>query len=193
MIELLNLYSDISNQDSKLFESLVDTFLISKGDYLLFDGEIQDKLFLIKSGVTATYLDNDAKQKYIDFSYQNRFAVDIRSFIKQSQSEFCIRCLDDSEVQSISFNNLQTIFDKSPKIERAFRILTENLLIASIEKSIIMETKNINDRFKWVMNKKPELFKLLPNKLIASYINIDITNFSKLYKQYCLKENLIYR
>ena len=184
MIEILSLYNAISNSDKQLFESNVGSRKYNKGDLVLFDGEIQDNIFLVRNGLLMMYYDGKEKNHVIDFAYSNRFCVDINSFSNQSPSMYSIECMEDSEVESISYEALMNVFEKSRDIERAYRILTERILSSVIKRHLNLSCLSIKERFQQVIAARPELFSLVQHKYIASYLNIDPTNFSKLFNQF---------
>ncbi|TXF74875.1 Crp/Fnr family transcriptional regulator [Chryseobacterium sp.] len=181
MVEILNLYSSISSSDRKSLESKVGSDTFKKGDLILIDGEIQDKLYLVRKGLLLTYFDNGEKRKVIDFAYKNRFAVDIDSFSNQDKSIYCIECMEDSLVEFIHYEDLMNLFDLSKDIERAYRILTEKILCSVLKRNLELSCLSIEERFFQTVCKRPELFNVVQHKYIASYLNINPTNFSKLY------------
>lgn len=192
MIEILSLYNKIPFDEKKQFESSVSSFKKRKGDFLLFDGDIQDNLFMIKDGVAVLYDDSGINRRIIDFFYNNRFCADFISFTNRTVSEYCIECLSDCTVEFISYENLYQKLDQAKAIERAYRILIEKMLTAALQKNKNQKALCMEERFKLIMHHKPELFKLVSHKYIASYINIDVTNFSKLYNKYCIRNGLLY-
>lgn len=192
MIEILSLYNKIPFADKKLFESSVNSIETKKGDFLLFEGDVQDHLFMIKDGVTMLYDDTGRKRRIVDVFYNNRFCANFRSFTHQIASKYCIACFSDCTIEIISREDLYQILDQSKAIERAYRVLLEKILIAALRQNENQKILCMEDRFKLIMHNKPELFKLLPHKLIASYANIDVTNFSKLYNKYCMRNRLLY-
>ena len=192
MIEIINLYQHIPPDDRDQFVHSVITFEKKKGDFLLFDGDVQGDLFMIKSGVACLFDDSGRNRRIIDFFYHNRFCADFISFTNQIPSTYCIKCLSDSQIECISYEHLSEVLDQSRAIERAYRILLENLLIAALKQNESLKALDMEGRFKRIMHHKPELFKLVSHKYIASYINIDVTNFSKLYNKYCVKNGLLY-
>ena len=192
MIELLSLYNYIPSEHKQLFKSKTCLKTIKKGEFLLLDDEVQDQLYLIKQGILMMYFDTDEKMQVVDFAYQNRFCVDMDSFSKQEPSIFCIQAMSDGEVECISYEELQLIFDHSQDVERAYRLLIERILAAVVKKHLNRQFNNIEQRFFQLMAKRPELFKLVPHKYLASYIGIDPTNFSKLYKKHCTDNKLMF-
>lgn len=193
MVEILSLYHFIPPVEKRLFKSKIKQKNCKKGEWLLFDGEIQESLYFVRSGVLTLYFDQDKGFKIIDFAFNNRFCVDVASFSNQMPSDYCIQCLADGEIEYIAYEDLEMIFDAAPAVERAYRLLLERILAALIKKNLMLAVKSIEERFDWIMGKRPELFKLVRHKYVASYINIDPTNFSKLYKQKCLSDNLLFR
>lgn len=192
MIEILSLYNKIPFDEKKQFKSSIRSFKKKKGEFLLFDGDVQNSLFMIKEGVTFLYDDIGRERRIIDFFYNNRFCADFISFTNQIASRYCIECLSDCLIESISYRSLHKAFDQSRAIEKAYRILLEKMLIASILQNANQRQLSIEERFKQIMHRKPELFKLIPHKYIASYVNIEVTNFSKLYNKHCVKNELIF-
>lgn len=192
MIEILSLYHPIPLVQKKLLKSKTQQKEVHKGNYLLLDGEIQQQLYLVKSGMLILYFDTDKGYQIIDFAYQNRFCVDIDSFTRQKSSMYCIQCVHDCEIEFISYEDLAMVLNQSPDIERAYRLLMERVLASVIKKQLNLNIMNIEQRFYWIMHHKPELFKLVPHKYIASYINVDPTNFSKLYNRICTSGQLFF-
>jgi CRP-like cAMP-binding protein len=181
MIQILGLYHQISSLEQAEFESKVETFRLKKGEYLLMDGDVQEKMYMIKKGIAMTFLEIKDKRQVIDFSYANKFCADINSFSNQTQANYCIECATDIEIEAISYVDLMLMFEKYSNIERAYRILLEKILAAVLKKKLELSTLTIKERFHTLIASQPELFSLVSHKLIASYLNIDPTNFSKLY------------
>lgn len=181
MIQILSLYNPIPGPQQSEFEKHVERFEIKKGEYLLLDGETQDQLYLVREGLTMMYKEYGEKKLVLDFAYRNRFSVDLDSFRKQSASNYSIICMEDCTIEAIKYDELMGLFDQFPAVERAYRILSEQILVAVLSSKISLSTLSIQERFHKLIATRPELFSLVPHKHIASYLNIDPTNFSKLY------------
>lgn len=184
MIDILSLYHAIPDSDKRIFRAHCDVKQFNKNDFILIDGDVQTNLYMVKTGVAMMYGDQSDKMEVIDFAYANRFCVDIDSFSTQSSSNYCIKCLEACEVEWISYDDLEACFDASQDIERAYRRLMETVFAATIRRLLDQFSLTIEQRFERVVAQRPELFSLVPNKYIAAYLNIDPTNFSKLYKIY---------
>jgi hypothetical protein len=61
-----------------------------------------------------------------------------------------------------------------------FRKINEKLLSGFLNQHIELRTLTMAERFKIFCARSPHLLQQVPHKYIASYLDIDATNFSKL-------------
>jgi len=152
-----------------------------KNELLIVPGQVQRHLYLVKKGVQYSYFESDQKQHVIAFTYAPGLCAIPESFNFQQPSRYFLQCLSDSEFDSITFDALQHLMNESHALERIFRQLTEVVLAGVINRHMELQTLSIEERFKTFAQRSPHLLQLVPHKLLASYLHIDATNFSKLY------------
>ena len=78
---------------NKLIISLAEigeTKTITKGDYLIREGEIERNLYWVESGAVRVFYLPEFEQHVIRLRYKNSFINSLSSFIKQTPSEFFI-------------------------------------------------------------------------------------------------------
>ena len=95
---------------------------------------------------------------------------------------------EDAEVVLLSKENQEKLFQEIPKLERFFRILTENSLVANQERLMDNLSLSAEERFEKFCSKYPSLIQNVPQKQIASYIGVTPEFFSKM-KARLLKKN----
>jgi CRP-like cAMP-binding protein len=127
------------------------------------------------------YFETNDKINILGFSSPPNFCAIPESFFFQKPAKYYLTCLTDSELDYLTFESLQILFDKSQQIERLFRKLSESVIVGLINRQIEFRSTSIEERFKAFCQRSPHLLQLVPNKYIASYLAIDPTNFSKLY------------
>ncbi len=176
-----NLFHNLSAAEYNLFEEKLKTKSVKKGDFITVPGQIQRELFFVKKGVQMSYFESDSKTHVIAFTYPPYACAIPESFAFQTPSKYYLTCLTDSEFDSISYEELQTLFNQSQEIERLFRRMTEAILAGIINRHIELHSMTIEERYKTFCQRSPSLLQLVPHKYIASYLGIDPTNFSKLF------------
>jgi CRP-like cAMP-binding protein len=179
--DYFNLFHPFSDADYTLLDEKLKSKSFRKGDLITVPGQIQRELFFVKSGVQMSYFDASNKTHVIAFTYPPNLCAIPESFSFQQPSKYFLTCLTDSEMDYITFDELQKLFDHSQQIERLFRKITEVVLAGMINRHIELHSMTIEERFKTFCQRSPHLLQLVPHKYIASYLSIDPTNFSKLF------------
>jgi CRP-like cAMP-binding protein len=174
-------FHDISITDYHLLTDCLKVRSFKKGDFIIVPGQIQRDLYFVKSGVQMSYFDTDDKIYTLAFTYFPYLCGIAESFSFQVPSKYTLVCLTDSELEYLSYANLQKLVDQSQQIERLFRRMTEAMLAGMIDLHIELRAMTIEERYKTFCRKNPHLLQLVPHKYIASYLGIDPTNFSKLF------------
>lgn len=152
-----------------------------KGDSIVVPGQVQHELYFINEGVQMSYAESDRKIHVIAFTYPPNLCALPESFSFQAPSRYHLVSLTDSEMEYITFSQLQELFQESQEIERLFRRMTEAVLAGMINRHVELHAMSIEERYRIFCERSPHLLQLVPHKYIASYLGIDATNFSKLY------------
>jgi CRP-like cAMP-binding protein len=179
--EFFKQFHDISLAEYHLLVDCLKTKSFRKGDFITMPGQIQRELFFVKSGVQMAYFETDDKIYTLVFTYSPHLCAIAESFSFQAPSKYHLICLTDSEMDYISYENLQKLLNQSQQIERLFRRMTEAMFAGMTNLHIELRAMNIEERYKEFCRKSPHLLQLVPHKYIASYLGIDPTNFSKLF------------
>ena len=183
-MDLLQLLKSVHNIDEEAFDLLLSEFTVKtfpRGSYIVQPGEIQRQFYFVIKGVQMSYFNSGEKQHVINFTYAPFPCAVPGSFMLQKPSTYYLKCLTATEMNCISYDTLQKLFDKSQQIERLFRKMTELLLAGTINRIIELHTLTIEEQFKVFTQRSPHLLQQVPHKYIASYLGIDHTNFSKLF------------
>ncbi|RBL88350.1 Crp/Fnr family transcriptional regulator [Chitinophaga flava] len=175
-------FHDISLADYHLLIENLQHRSFKKGDSIIVPGQIQRDLYFVKSGVQMASFEGD-KTYVIDFSYFPFLCAIAESFSFQVPSKYFLTCLTDSELEYISYEQLQGLLDQSQQIERLFRRMIEAMLAGMVDLHINLRAMTIEERYRVFCQRSPQLLHLVPHKYIASYLGIDPTNFSKLFNQ----------
>jgi CRP-like cAMP-binding protein len=178
-----NQFHDISTADYKLLADQFRTKTFDKGEHITVPGQVQKELYFVRSGVQMSYFEAREKTHVIAFTYPPNLCAIPESFQFQAPSKYYLTCLTHSELDSIRFDALQQLFDRSQQLERLFRKMTEAVLAGIINRHIELHALSIEERYKIFCRRSPQLLQMVPHKYIASYLRIAPTNFSKLFNK----------
>jgi CRP-like cAMP-binding protein len=182
-LEFLRSFHPISNEGYELLASKFKLRSFRKGEHIISPGQTQRELYFVKTGVQTIHMETETKTHVLAFTYYPNICAIPGSFSVQMPSKYFFTCMSDSEMECLQYEDLQQIFNDSREIERLFRKINERLLEGMLNQHIQLRTMTISQRFKAFANRSPHLLRQVPHKYIASYLDIDSTNFSKLFNK----------
>lgn len=152
-----------------------------KGQYLVQEGDLCHFESFVLSGCLRTfYTDKGGSEHIIGFSLENSWAGDPGSFINQSPASFSIQCLENTELLQISYHALEKLYVKIPKLERLFRIIFQQALVASEMRIAGNFSLPARERYLMFQRQYPQLELRVPQYMIASYLGISREFLSKI-------------
>lgn len=178
----------LSDEEMDSFISLTRQREFDEGDVILREGQVENYLSFIESGIIRTFFPKNGKEHHIDFGFPGQFCSSYTSFISREPSKSVSVALEPCVLRSISYENLQMLYDKSKNGERLGRLSAEALYKERVmhEVSLMLETPE--ERFNYLMENKKEWVRNIPQKYLASYLNITPETFSRLKAKVTHKE-----
>lgn len=142
-------------------------------------GDIADRLYYVLEGVQRSYYLKD-KEYTIAFSYPPNMGTVPDSFLMQRPSKHYYEAVTDSRMLYIMRADLYNLIESDPSIERMIRIQQEHMITGLHDRQTELMALSMEERFQAFAKRSFHLFQSIPHKYIASYLNIDPTNLSKL-------------
>tara|TARA_R110002073_G_scaffold89852_6_gene212516 strand:- start:32673 stop:33257 length:585 start_codon:yes stop_codon:yes gene_type:complete len=182
--EYINRYIPFSDQEIILFFEFLEIKKYSKKELLLKTGRICNHHYFILEGLLRSYyIDEKGTDRIIQFAIENWWVTNLESYVRETSSTFSIETIETSTILSISKPNLELAFLKIPKLERFFRIITENTLVAIQRKNEYYMKLNSKERFETLLNSIPDFLQRVPMYMIASYLDITPEYLSEIRKK----------
>jgi len=155
-----------------------------KKAYLLRETQICNKNYFIISGlVRSFYVDNKGNEKITQFALENWWVTNMESYIKNVPSYSSIQAIEKTTVLFIDKEELDKLYKTNPKLERFFRMIAENMLIAIQRRNDIYLQMKSKDRYEDLINSFPAFAQRVPQYMIASYLEITPEYLSELRKK----------
>ncbi|MBE8723271.1 Crp/Fnr family transcriptional regulator [Sphingobacterium pedocola] len=171
----------LTGDEIEIVKELVREKDVPRKHFVHRAGEIaQYSAFVLEGCLRSYIIDQNGFEHVLQFAPENWWISDMYSFVKQTSSELNIDALLDSKVLILSRDCQLRIFDRIPKLERYFRILTENALASSNHRTLDYLSLPAKVRYQKFCDLYPTLINTLPQKQIASFIGITPEFLSKL-------------
>lgn len=171
----------LDKKEEAFFTGLLQFRKLKKRQFLVHEGELSKSTAFILKGCLRSYsVDSNGYEHILQFAPPGWWIADLHSVISKQPGKLNIDALTDSEILILERNDQEKLFNRSPKFERFFRIITENAIAAANNRLLDYMGLNAQERYLMFCKRYPGLIKTLPQKLIASYIDVTPEFLSKL-------------
>ena len=158
---------------------------LRKRQYFLQQGDVCKWQAFVFNGCLRMYeIDDKGIEHVIQFSPEDWWISDIYSFFTAEPSKVNIEAMEDSELFIFDKETLEDIYKHVPKMERYFRLLMQNSLIALTRRVSQTLSKTASERYLDFIQRYPKIEQRVPNHQIASFLGIKPESLSRIRKQY---------
>jgi CRP-like cAMP-binding protein len=163
---------------------LLESRSLKAGDVLARSGEQSHHFIFVDMGCLMTYFtDADGVERVLQFATSSWWTGDLDSFWKHTRSCYTVRALIDSEVLLLTVSSLELLLEKVPKLEKYFRILFQNSLVAHGRRITEINSFSAEERYESFRQRYPTLEQFVPQKYIASYLGVTPEFLSKVRRK----------
>ncbi|WP_225035309.1 Crp/Fnr family transcriptional regulator [Winogradskyella sp. SM1960] len=183
-IELTNFIKkniDIEDADLKIVLSYFKTIKKNKKDILLAHGKNSQVSYFVKKGcLRLYYIDEHGKDITRYIAFENQFATELVSFITNEPAQETIQVIENSELLYISHDDFRHLMTIVPKWKDFYSVYLEKAYVNNSKRLLSFTTLDASERYKQLFKVNPNIVKRLPNKIVASYINISQETLSRI-------------
>jgi CRP-like cAMP-binding protein len=147
-------------------------------------GVVERYLFLVLSGVQSLYLiDRRGELVILGFSYQGNFSGVFHSYLSQQPSDFFLEAHTDSLMLCIPLSAYQHLMDHYNDFNTWGRLFFQNMLIGRVTRETELLTLPAKERYDQFMARCPDELRTIPQKYLASYLNMTPETFSRMRRK----------
>jgi CRP-like cAMP-binding protein len=189
LLENFKGFISLSREEELMVLNYTTERRFKKGEFLNSEGEVNRYTNFITDGSARVYyIEPDGHEHVIQLGIRNWWIGDFPSFITQSKAKMYTEALEPTEVLAFSYDHLQEVYEKVPKMERFFRLLIQKAY-ASFHKRVLESLgMDAEERYLAFRSTYPEMEMQIAQKHIASYLGMSPEFFSTLKRRVMEKE-----
>jgi len=184
MLEMLRQYvSGYVALTKEEFAMVADRLVIrnfDKKQLLVKAGEVEEYLNFIVRGLARMYFYKNKTEVITNIAREGEIISSSSSFLSGTPSNYYVETLEPSTFLSISRQQLEQAYKESPSIERLGRLMTTHFVLQKEEWELECMRLDTRERFLRFVGNNPELLLRVPQKYLASYLNMKPETFSRL-------------
>jgi CRP-like cAMP-binding protein len=169
-------------------KELAKTFFLPKKlrrrQYLLQEGDTSKYIAFVEKGMLRSYtIDEKGVEHIIQFAFEGWWIGDQYSFLTGEPSQYNIDALEDCELLLLSKTAEEQLMEQVPKMERYFRILLQNSLIAYQRRLMGSMSQTADKRYHDLVQSCPTVARRVPQHMMASFLGITPETLSRIRKR----------
>ena len=179
----------ITDEEFNFCKTLFIPKKLRKRQYLLQEGDICKYISFVEKGMLRTYsVDDKGNEPILQFSFEGWWVADLYSFLTNEPSNYNIEALEGCELLLVTKTSWDTMLDKIPALERYFRILIQNSLIATQRRLMGSISETAQEKYTKLIDNFPGCLHRVPQHMIASYLGITPETLSRIRGQMATKK-----
>jgi CRP-like cAMP-binding protein len=184
LITYFNNMLTLSSEESAWVAASFHARLYRKKQYVLQEGDQCLHFNFVVRGCLRLYkIDEKGAIHTLQFAPENNWISDLGSFHGLKPSALSIDALEDTVVLQVTRDELVTLYERSGRLNRIFRVLVENAFINLQERLLDNISSTAEYRYQAFLDRYPELSARLSQVQIASYLGVTPEFLSRLRNQ----------
>ncbi len=160
--------------------SRISELKVKKGEILVSESKVCDRLFFIKKGFLRGFHYQNGKEITSWFGFENDFATATYSFVSQKMGYENVEVIENSILYFISYKDLNYIYRNYPEFNYIGRLLTEKYYLDLMERTLCLQFQTAKQRYEQLVETHPYILKRASLGHIASYLGVSQETLSRI-------------
>ncbi|SNR76290.1 Crp/Fnr family transcriptional regulator [Flavobacterium sp. ov086] len=184
LINYFNTFFALTAEEKELVVSSFQLRRYRKHQYVLQEGNNCQHFNFVLQGCLRMYqIDTRGNIHILQFAIEQWWVNDLHSFHKNIASNLNIDALEDTQILQITYQNLIDLYEKAPRFNQIFRVLTENAYIGIQKRLLLNISSTAEERYIHFATTYPYLLNRISQVQIAGYLGVTPEFLSRLRKK----------
>jgi CRP-like cAMP-binding protein len=160
-----------------------------KRQYILNAGDVCQYITFVEKGMLRSFtVDAEGNEHVVQFAIEGWWVSDVGSFLSGREALYNIEALEDCELLHLTKPGMDDLLEKLPSMERFFRLLMQNNIVALQRRVIAYMTLTAEEKYLKLMEVAPDIMNRASQQHIASYLSITPETLSRVRKRVSERE-----
>ena len=173
-------YVKLDDRELAFFIGMFELRRFEKRKMLITEGEVEKHLNFVIKGLAIKFFRGKKDRVVTQLARENDLISCYDSFLSGRPSNSAVETLEPTTVVSLTKENVDRLYDYSPKMERLGRMITTDQFLRWVEFEYDRLRLSSSDRFVNFVRGNADLMQRVPQKYLASYLNMKPETFSRL-------------
>ena len=144
------------------------------------EGEQENYLNMVVSGLVRKYVRRGKSEVTLQLATEGHIVHSEISFLNRIPSPVVIETIEPTTMVSLTHSNYEVALENMPGADRIGRLLLTAMFVKKDERHYKQLHMSTRERFLEYLKNHPHMLQRVPQKYLASYLNIKPETFSRL-------------
>jgi len=179
-LDYVQKFADITEEE---FRQFIDPYIsvrkFGKKQVITEEASVENYFNFIIKGLARKYYKRGKEEINTQISFEGHILHSQESFHSRTPSEYVVEAIEPTTLVSITYDDLEKIYARSQRMEHLGRLIITHTMVLKDRWQIQLVMHTPRERFIYFVNRDPELLQRVPQKYLASYLNIKPETFSR--------------
>jgi CRP-like cAMP-binding protein len=180
ILKFIQQYIKITEQEFNQFLPYFEVRTFGKREEVLRYGQTDDYLNLVVKGLVRKYVLVGKNEKTLQLAIEGKVIQSEVSFHTRIPSNIILETLEPTVLVSMGYENVQYVLENIPAAEQIGRQMMTYLFIKKDAKYFAQLNNTTRQKFLHYLKNHPQMLQRVPQKILASYLEIKPETFSRL-------------
>jgi CRP-like cAMP-binding protein len=172
---------DLDEAQREELEPHMSVFDGSKGDFLLYQGVREMEQYFIIDGILKRVVSNqEGKEMILRFADKNDIETSYAAWRLGTPTPYGIVCVTKARVVRMPLKEWAAFLDAHPNAKASFEFYVMRVMSEIMAHTITLHLLDAPGRVHRFVRKHPDLVDRIPQKQLASYLNLSAETLSRL-------------
>jgi len=173
-------FIDLPAEELEALISAIEVRSCDKKVRLTELGDSEKYLYFVIKGLARKFFYKGKEEVITQIAKEGELISSSVSYFSGQPSGYIVETIEPTTFYSLHKDKAEQLYNKFPKLERLSRLIITELFLQKELWELECIRYSTKERFLRFMSDNPELFQRVPQKYLASYLNIKPETFSRL-------------
>ena len=183
----INRFVALSEAERKILRQHIQIMTCLPRQVLTNIGELEQHTYFIEKGLVRKFFYRGQEEITVQLSKEGELISSSVSFLSGVPSDFVIETMEPCTLAFITKSGMETLFESGVNFEKMGRLIILEWMLVKERTDTFRMISSPKERFVQFIREHPDLLQRVPQKYLASLLDIKPETFSRFKKQFVLK------
>lgn len=180
LFQFVQKFSKLTRAEFDVLTPYFQMRYFDKKTILLQKGDVEDHLNVVVKGLVRKFIRVRGNEITLQLATEGHMIQSEVSFHMRTPSDVTLEALEPTALVSMDYEGVQDALEKIPSAEELGRLIITYMFIKKDARYYSQLKNTTRERFLEYMTQHPHMLQRVPQKVLASYLNIKPETFSRL-------------